>query len=165
MIELKALSQDHVDAALKKAIRYRLLNEPRDAESICLDVLEVDPNNQEALVTLLLSLTDQFGNGGTLALRRALDVLLAIEGVYSKHYYAGLIHERKAKAILDMRTPGARSRAYDEFSEAMREFEKADELATEDNDDPSLRWNACARIMNAEELEPAREERSNEMLE
>ena len=36
-------------AALEKALRYRLLNEPVEAESICRDVLEVDPDNQAAL--------------------------------------------------------------------------------------------------------------------
>ena len=61
MPELKPLSRDAVDAALSKAERYRLLNEPHEAESICLDVLEIDPDNQPAHITLLLSLTDQFG--------------------------------------------------------------------------------------------------------
>ena len=32
-------------------MRYRLLNDPEQAESICLDILEVEPGNQEALVT------------------------------------------------------------------------------------------------------------------
>ena len=36
-------SKDAVPAALAKAERYRLLNEPGEAESICLDVLQIDP--------------------------------------------------------------------------------------------------------------------------
>ena len=60
MFELKTLSKSAVPAALAQAERYRLLNEPAEAESICLDVLRVEPDNQDALVTLVLSLTDQF---------------------------------------------------------------------------------------------------------
>ena len=51
MFELKSLSPEGVDAALEKALRYRLLNEPREAESICRDIIQVDPANHEALVT------------------------------------------------------------------------------------------------------------------
>ena len=60
MPELKRISKDAVPAALEKALRYRLLNEPLESESICRDVLATDSKNQEALVTLLLALTDQF---------------------------------------------------------------------------------------------------------
>ena len=54
MRELKPISTAAVPAALEKALRYRLLNEPAEAESICRDVLLADPGNQEALVTLVL---------------------------------------------------------------------------------------------------------------
>ncbi len=40
---LKPLSEKSVEAALRKAEHYRLLNEPRQAESICLDIVEVQP--------------------------------------------------------------------------------------------------------------------------
>src|SRR5205809_2184265 len=36
-----------------KAERYRLLNEPGEAESICLDILVVDPENQHAIIMLI----------------------------------------------------------------------------------------------------------------
>jgi len=45
---------------LTKAERYRLLNEPEEAESICRDILDVDPTHEAALVNFLLALTDQF---------------------------------------------------------------------------------------------------------
>jgi len=61
--QLKPISKAAIGEALEKAKRYRLLNEPSLAESICLDVLEVEPENQRALVTLLLAITDQFGHG------------------------------------------------------------------------------------------------------
>jgi hypothetical protein len=64
--ELKTLSPDAVPRALEKAVRYRLLNEPGEAASICLDVLAADAGNQEANATLILALTDQFeGEEGT----------------------------------------------------------------------------------------------------
>ena len=62
---LKTLSPEAVVRALAKAERYRLLNEPGEAESICLDALDVDADNQEALVTLLLALTEQFDEDPT----------------------------------------------------------------------------------------------------
>ena len=68
--EFKVLSLDAVPRALEKAVRYRLLNEPSEAESICLDVLEVDPDNEEAIATLVLALTDQFDHDAG-AVRRA----------------------------------------------------------------------------------------------
>ena len=62
-------------AALEKALRYRLLNEPLEAESICLDVLQAEPENQEALVTLVLARTDLFDEEYTAAFERAKAVL------------------------------------------------------------------------------------------
>ena len=69
MFDLKPLSKDAVDSALSKAERYRLLNEPDEAESICLDMLEIEPGNQQAQVMLLLALSDQSGEGGGAAAR------------------------------------------------------------------------------------------------
>ena len=63
MFELKRLSDEAIPAALEKALRYRLLNKPAEAESICRDVLQIDPENQEALVVLLLALTDRLDIG------------------------------------------------------------------------------------------------------
>ncbi len=99
MRELKPLSRDAVDAALAKAERYRFLNEPGEAESICLDILAVDPSNQAALIILLLALTDQFGDSAD-AHERARDTLALLESEYDKAYYAGIIAERRAKAQL-----------------------------------------------------------------
>src|SRR3712207_6469341 len=63
MFELKLLSKEGIPGALAKAERYRFFNEPGEAESIYLDILLADPDNQEALVGLLLALTDQFEQG------------------------------------------------------------------------------------------------------
>ena len=69
--ELKPLSKSAIPAAIQKAERYRLLNEPQEAESICLDILAIDPDNREAPVVLLLALTDQFDEGRPDCVQRA----------------------------------------------------------------------------------------------
>src|SRR6266496_2491699 len=98
MFDLKPLSPEAIPAAIEKATRYRLLNEPSEAESICLDVLRTDPENQQALVILLLALTDRFGRGYGVSDTRAQELLPLLCNEYERSYYAGIIYERKAKA-------------------------------------------------------------------
>src|SRR5687768_17611690 len=112
MFTLKSLSTEGIPAALEKAMRYRLLNEPRAAESICLDILEVQPENQQALVTLLLALTDQLSRDMSVA-RRARTLLPHLQHEYERQYYAGIICERQAKAVLNRGAPGDASHAYE----------------------------------------------------
>jgi tetratricopeptide (TPR) repeat protein len=158
MFELKRLSEDAIPAALEKALRYRLLNEPAEAESICQDVLSVDANNQEALVLLLLALTDTFSQGHAAGLRQAREVLARLEDGYERAYYAGIISERQGKARLLQGHPGANYDAYEFLSEAMDWFEKAEAQRPPNNDDALLRWNACARMIMANRLTPRMEE-------
>src|SRR6516165_266968 len=96
--DLKSMSSDGVPKALEKVERYRLLNEPSLAESICLDILSILPSHQQALVSLLLARTDQFDSGASL--KSAQEVLLRIEGEYERAYYAGIIWERKGQSHL-----------------------------------------------------------------
>jgi tetratricopeptide (TPR) repeat protein len=119
MFELKRLSDEAIPAALEKALRYRLLNEPAEAESICHDVLQIDPENQQALVVLLLALTDRFGKGYTVGILRAEEVLSRLRDAYERAYYAGVICERRAKAQLRQGYPGAGHDAYELLLEAM----------------------------------------------
>ena len=44
--ELRRISFASIEMALERAMRYRLLNDPEQAESICLDILEVDPETK-----------------------------------------------------------------------------------------------------------------------
>jgi len=147
MFDLKPLSKEAVPRALEKAERYRLLDEPADAESICLDVLRVDPGNQQALVMLLLALTDQFGDGLSRAFAEARAVLPKLENEYARAYYGGIIQERRARSQLAHGGPAGGYMAYDAFKEAMSCFEKAERLRPPGNDDALLRWNACARLL------------------
>src|SRR5271155_5099684 len=100
---LKSISTDGVPEALEKAERYRLLNEPALAESICLDILHIEPENQHALVMLLLALTDQFGHG--VAAGKPRELLPRLRTDYDQHYYAGIIWERLAHAQLRKGSP------------------------------------------------------------
>jgi hypothetical protein len=157
MSELKRLSREAIPAALEKAERYRLLNEPGEAESICLDVLHADPENQSALITLLLAVTDRFGKGYGVGDTQTKELLSRVKGDYERAYYSGILAERRAKAKLVQGTPGSRHYAYDGFRDAMNWFEKAETLRPPGNDDALLRWNTCARIIEKNRL-VAREE-------
>jgi hypothetical protein len=161
--ELKPISQGAVAEALEKAERYRLLAEPWQAESICLDILRVDPGNQNASVTQLLAITDQFGSPECLA--RARQVLASIKGDYERAYYAGIVAERSARARMKQALPGAAAKAYSEFIDAMRYYEQAEALRPQGNDDAILRWNTCARtLMRHRDLRPQPEERLEPVL-
>ena len=163
MPELKLLSREAVPAALEKAMRYRLLNEPAEAESICLDVLETDPDNQEAIIILLLALTDRFTKGYGVSDTQIKQLLGRIHNEYERAYYSGIFAERRAKTKLTQNTPGCRFQAYELFREAMDWFEKAEEIRPSGNDDALLRWNTCARIIERNRLVPREEEEPIEL--
>src|SRR5579872_2997842 len=138
--DLKPLSPEAISRALDKAERYRLLNEPREAESICLDALEREPDNQEALKSLLLALTDQLGRGASASsVMEAQKIAGRLRNEYDRAYYMGIVFERWAKA--DIRDT---AHAFDRLREAMRWFEQAEAIRPPGNDDAILRWNTCA---------------------
>jgi hypothetical protein len=149
VFELKPLSKDAVPAALERAERYRLLNEPIDAESICEDVLAVDPDNQAAQVMLLLSLTDQFNEHLGATMVRARAVATRLSDPYSRLYYGGLIAERAAKAHLKRGGFAAGHMAYELLREALAAYEQAAALAPAENDEGILRWNTCVRLLTS----------------
>jgi hypothetical protein len=163
MFELKKLSIEAVPTALERAKHYRLLNEPGAAESICLDILEVDPENQEALITLVLAMSDRFGKDYAVGDSRIQDYISKIEGEYERAYYTGIVYERRAKAALRRDAPGSESTAYELFRQAMNWFEKAEAVRPPGNDDSILRWNGCARIIMINDLKAR--EMANDFLE
>lgn len=162
--KLKPIHEDAVDEALAKAERYRLLNDPMPAESICRDVLRLQPDNQKALTMIVLALSDQFGaEGGAEAGRRAREYAASLHGEYERLYYSALIHEREARAML---TRGmARSFAYDGLRNAMQEYERAEGVRPPGNDDAILRWNSCVRTIRQLNLEPRVEDDTPLLLE
>ena len=164
-LPLKKLSIEPIPRALAKADRYRFLNEPVQAESICLDILSIDPENQEALVTLLLALTDQFGHGYKIGEIKPKDVLARLTNAYERAYYAGIVAERHAQAVLDQHAPDSRFLAHDFLTTAMRHYDEAAEMRQSGNDDALLRWNTCARIMNSRGVEPRSDQTDAQLLE
>lgn len=155
MHTLKPITRAGVPAALLKAERYRLLNDSSAAESICLDVLDADPDNQHALVMLLLAITDQMRDGLVEGVTRSREVLPRLRDEYKRHYYAGIICERRAKAQLVRGGPRAQQVAAQWVQEAMRHYETAESMRPAGNDEAILRWNTCARLLNrGEQLHP-----------
>jgi hypothetical protein len=148
MFELKPLSAAAIPGALAKAERYRLLNEPEQCQSICEDVLRADPGNHQATVTLILALSDDFKRQHARTGARAVELVSQLPTEYERWYFAGLVAERRARALLDQPGPGARAAA-EWLQEAMHAFERADAIRPVDNDEARLRWNACARVFNA----------------
>ncbi|MBV8729911.1 MAG: hypothetical protein JO336_08890 [Acidobacteriia bacterium] len=162
-MELKSLHKDAIPAALAKAERYRLLHEPWQSESICQDVLRIDPDNEPAVIMLILALTDQFDRGARVDEARELIPRLTNE--YERLYYSGLISERRAYCLLHQSRHGSGPIVYQWLIEAMSWYEKAEAIRPPQNDDALLRWNTCARVlMRNPQLQLAPEERQEPIL-
>lgn len=158
-MELKPIAPDAIPRALQKAERYRLLNQPWAAESICEDVLAVEPDNQEAVIALLLALSDQFGDAPADAFRRARELLPRIGDAYQRAYYSGILAERRALAELSHGAHGSGTNAYEWLREAMEAYERAERLEPAGTDDATLRWNTCVRLLQKRrELSPRPEQ-------
>lgn len=144
---LKPISKEAIPRAIQKAERYRLINQSWAAESICRDVLEIDPANQQVLVMLVLALTDQLADGHANLMRAVHETLPRISDPYQRAYYTGIASERSGQAHLHRGGMGSGGMAYDAIREAMSWYEKAEAIRPAGNDDSILRWNTCARLI------------------
>jgi hypothetical protein len=151
-LTLKPISKGAIPRALEKAERYRLLNDPEQAESICLDILAADPDEQRAVVMLILSITDRFGRSDASGLQRARAYVATLRDPYQRLYYEGLVREREARAILAR--PMRSSFAYDALRAAMEFYERASPMSPDDENEAILRWNACLRTIERAHLQP-----------
>ncbi len=146
-LKLKPISREGIPEAIAKVELYRNLNEPGEAESICRDILAVEPDNQTALRLLGLAITDQFKGDASDRYAEAESAFRTLNDRYERLYYLGILHEREAKAQLNAGRmahtvlPG--------FEEAMRCFEEAEAIRPHGNDDAILRWNRCLRILQS----------------
>ena len=155
--ELKPLNRESVERAIAKAEHYRLLGESEEAESICRDILRVDPDDQRALIAIVLALTDQFSRThGSSNPKTALEYTAKIRDEYQRLYYGGLIAERQARARLQRGMAGGF--VYHGLREAMEIYEQAERIRPAGNDDAILRWNSCVRTIRRHALEPRSEE-------
>jgi hypothetical protein len=146
--KLKPISREAIPRAIQKAERYRLINQSWAAESICRDVLEIDPTNQQVLVMFVLALTDQLGDDHGRIMRAVRDTLPRITDPYQRSYYTGITSERSGQALLHRGGMGSGAMAYDALREAMTWYERAEAIRPAGNDDAILRWNTCARLIN-----------------
>ena len=163
---MKPISRDAIPAALEKAHRYRLLNQPLQAESICLDVLEADGGNTEALVTLFLALTDQFLRQLQPPFDRARALIGRLPDDYARCYYEGILCERRGKAHFRSGNPMAGAMAFEWIQMAMGFYERAEVVRPAGDDDAVLRWNSCARMLMANDrIRPPSPDLPESMLE
>jgi hypothetical protein len=159
MPDLKPITPAGIPAALLKANRYRLLNDSSAAESICADILAIEPENAEAIVLFLLAITDQFPDAHPDALSRAREAAQQLRDPYKRAYYHGIICERWGMSLLHREIPRAAEMAYDWIVQAMHWFEQAEAMRPEGNDESILRWNTCVRLMQANpQIQPAPQE-------
>jgi tetratricopeptide (TPR) repeat protein len=146
-LKLKSISTSSIPKAISKVELYRYLNEPEEAESICRDILAVEPDNQTALRLLGLTITDQFTGNHSDRWKEAEGIFLSLTDRYEKLYFVGLLHERRAKTQLGAGHSLQAVMAL--FEQAMNCFEEAEKICPEDNDDAILRWNRCVRLLQS----------------
>jgi hypothetical protein len=164
--DLKPISREAIPAALEKARHYRLLNQPVQAESICLDVLAVDDAHEEALIVLILALSDQFPRAIQPAFDRASALLSRLTGDYRRWYYEGILCERRGKAHFRSGNPMSGTMAHEWLETAMSLFARAERVRPAGDDDAVLRWNSCARMMmGSDAIRPPQPDAPESMLE
>lgn len=145
--QLKSISKSGIAEAISKVELYRYLNEPEEAESICHDILAIEPGHQLALRLLGLAITDQFTGSPSDRYAEAEKFFRSLTDPYEQLYYMGILHERRAKAQL--RAGRSPHTLLPLFEEAMRCFAEAEKIRPANNDDAILRWNRCVRILQS----------------
>ena len=143
--QLKSISKAGIPEAIAKVELYRYLNEPEEAESICRDILAIDPEQQLARRMLGLSITDQFLGIAGDRYEECRAVFQSLRDPYERFYYTGLFLERRAKAQL--RTGCAAHILLPLVEEALENFAEAEKIRPIGNDDSILRWNRCVRLL------------------
>src|ERR1700676_3798135 len=98
--QLKSISKAGIPEAIAKVELYRSLNEPEEAESICRDILAIEPEQQLARRMLGLSITDQFLGIAGDRYEECRSIFQSLRDPYERFYYTGLFLERRAKAQL-----------------------------------------------------------------
>jgi tetratricopeptide (TPR) repeat protein len=145
--QLKSISKAGIPEAIAKVELYRYLNEPEEAESICRDILAIDPDHQLARRMLGLSITDQFTGRTGDRYDEARTIFQGLHDAYERNYYTGLLLERRAKAQL--RAGSAAHILLPLVEEALKCFAEAEKIRPAGNDDSILRWNRCVRLLES----------------
>ncbi|MCH2169780.1 hypothetical protein MK489_03265 [Myxococcota bacterium] len=143
-MEIKTLGADQISTALALAERCRSGGQAETAESICTDILEVDPDNTRAIELLLWARVDLLGEGRHGGVERAQEALALVKSDFDRRYLEGVICERQARFLIGKRGRHSSRVAYDWFRHAMDAFEEASRIEP-GRPEASLRWNACLR--------------------
>jgi len=146
--KLKTISKSGIAEAVAKAELYRYLNEPEEAESICRDILAVDPHHALGLRMLGLAITDQFTGGPADRYAEVERVFQSLADAYERQYYTGLLCERRVKAQL--RGGRAPHTLLPLLERALQCFAEAERVHPPGNDDAILRWNRCVRLLQSQ---------------
>lgn len=155
-MKLHKIHKNSIALALEKAKQYRTLLEPEIAISICLDILEIDEDNQNTLVVYILALTDQLSHTHKKTYeRKVIQAISKLKSKYEKLYYTGIFYERKARAML--KHSMSHNFACDVFTKAMDFYEQARKIHPKGNDDAILRSNSCIRTIEKYKLKPKKD--------
>lgn len=145
--KLKSISKAGIAEATAKVELYRYLNEPEEAESICRDILAIEPQHQLALRLLGLTITDQFVGRASDRYSEAEKIFEQLRERYERLYYTGILYERRAKAQLRSGQPP--HTVLPLFECALECFGEAEKIGPQGNDDAILRWNRCVRLLQS----------------
>ncbi|MCL5974599.1 MAG: hypothetical protein M1270_02020 [Gammaproteobacteria bacterium] len=155
-LNLHDIHAESIELALDRARQYRSLLEPEIAESICLDILNIEPENQAALVVYILALTDQISISGSQSPFQDIEAAIAkLSSEYKQIYYTGIVLERRARFMLTQ--PMSRAFAYDYFIKALECYQQAEQMRPDHNDEAIGSNNSCVRTIQREKLEPLSE--------
>ncbi len=143
--QLKRISQAGIPEAIEKAELYRALNEPEEAESICRDILAIEPQHQLALRLLGLTLTDQFAGATHDRYRETEGIFQRLSDAYERLYYTAILYERRGKAQL--KAGHLPVSLLPLFEHALNLYAEAEKIRPAGNDEAILRWNRCVRLL------------------
>ena len=146
MFALKALSHEGVASALAKAEHYRLLKRTGRSGEHLPRYSRHRARNQQALICLVLAQSDQIARDSR-SFHSALATVQKLQGSTSVPITAGIVWERRAKALDAERGRGTHHSVYEWVVKALDCFAQAERLRPAGNDDAVLRWNTCVRFL------------------
>ena len=123
----------------------------------------MEPDHNEALIVLILAMSDNLDDGYRISDKRIEDLLEKLESDYERAYYTGLVAERRGLAKIRSQNPGSSYVAYECLTTAQRHFEEAIKLSHSTGGEATLRWNTCARLIERNNLAPRPDEHLAEL--
>ena len=145
-MDFKNLESADLDAALAAAQASWAELRAEETESICLDILELDPNHRSTLDLLLRCRIELLKKGLPQSVARAQELIPQLDSDFDQAFYSGMIREAQARYLLEKRGRATSGVAYSWFRHAMDDFAAASNLDA-GRVEPKLHWNACLRTL------------------